>query len=88
MLHTYTGSGHFIKDLVDERDKNFFSLTSDNDKRLTSNFGKEDNDKSYTNLNPDEEDFLQAMLRQYKRDIGGHFISDGRIDAFARQVIP
>ena len=28
------------------------------------------------------------MIEQYKKDIGGHFISDGRIEAFARQVIP
>ena len=56
-MPTYAGSEFFIKDMVDERDKNFFSLTDEN-RMSTSAFGPEENNKANPILKQDEEDFL------------------------------
>lgn len=82
-----TGS-ELLKEVVAERDNHYFSLTDDGKADNNANFLYPPLNATNNLLNQDEEDFLQNMLEQYKRDIGGHFISEARIETFARQVIP
>ena len=75
-----------------KKENNFFSNEEDNNNKFG---GRDDDNRKYAaqrygqeQLSPTEENFLKKMVNDYKREVGGLFISKSRLETFAKQVIP